>query len=190
MPPMPSIPYTEERYDDGGRVYLRQLTPRDINETYLSWFRDPDVTHFLDARNLTYDDVASYMVEGRESGLHVMYGIIAKDTDKHIGNVKIGPINWKHGTAGLVTFIGEKNYWGKGIAREAIKIGIRLAFDLHGLRKLSDGVAEGNIGSEKAYCAAGFIVEGRMTGHHLINGEARDRIVISCFNPKYFPDMS
>lgn len=174
------------KHHDGGRVYLRKLVPEDITETYLSWFRDPVVTEYLDARNLTYDDVVTYMVEGHESGLHAMYGIFLFDDDRHIGNVKVGPIAWKHGTSGLVTFIGDRSCWGKGIAREAIRIGTRLAFDLYDLRKLSDGVADGNFGSLKAYQAAGWVIEGRMKGHHIINGDARDRIVISCFNPKYF----
>lgn len=184
---MPEIAYTDEVHDDGGRVYLRQLTPEDATEIYLSWFRDPVVTEYLEARNLTRKDVVDYMVGGRESGLHVMFGIIAKDSGRHIGNVKIGPINWKHGTGGLVTFIGEGDYWGRGIAREAIRIGIRLAFDVYGLRKLADGVLEGNEGSVKAYSAAGFVIEGRLKGQYLVDGEARDRIAISCFNPKFFP---
>lgn len=177
------------KQDDGGRVYLRQLCPEDVGETYLSWFRDPVVTEYLDARDLTRQDVINYMVSGHDSGLHIMYGIFAKDKDCHIGNIKVGPINWKHGTGGLVTFIGNRSYWGQGIAREAIRIGNRLAFNLHGLRKLSDGVADGNVGSLKAYTAAGWTVEARMKGHHVINGEPRDRIVISCFNPKFFPDQ-
>lgn len=174
------------KHDDGGRIYLRKLVPEDIGETYLGWFRDSVVTEYLDARNLTREDVVSYMLEGHATGLHAMYGIFLVGEDRHIGNVKVGPISWKHGTGGLVTFIGDRSCWGKGIAREAIRIGTRLAFDLHGLRKLHDGVADGNIGSLKAYQAAGWIVEARMRGQHLVNGIARDRIVISCFNPKYF----
>mgnify|MGYP003576768550 CR=1 FL=1 len=122
------------KHHNDGRVYLRKLVPEDINDIYLSWFQDPVVTEYLDARNLTYDEVISYMVEGHESGLHAMYGIFLFENDRHIGNVKVGPIAWKHGTGGLVTFIGDRSCWGKGIAREAIRIGTSLAFNLHGLR--------------------------------------------------------
>ncbi|EBA13978.1 GNAT family N-acetyltransferase [Roseobacter sp. CCS2] len=184
---MQEIPYTNDVHDDGGQVTVRQLTPDDVTDTYLSWFSDPVVTEYLEARNLSRKDVVDYMVGGRESGLHVMHGIFAKDSDRHIGNVKIGPISWKHGTAGLVTFIGDRAYWGKGIGREAVRIGVQLAFENYGLRKLSDGVIEGNVGSLKAYCAAGFVVEATMRGQYLLNGQSRDRIVISCFNPKFFP---
>lgn len=177
-------------YHDDGRVYLRKLTPEDVTDRYLSWFRDPIVTEYLDARNLSRDDVVSYMVDGHASGLHIMYGIFDCETRTHIGNVKIGPIVWRHETGGVVTFIGERTYWGKGYAREAIKIGTRLAFEQLNLRKLTDGVAEGNTGSVKAYTAAGWVVEAQLKGHHLIDGDPRDRIVISCFNPKFFPDTA
>ncbi|HRC59447.1 MAG TPA: GNAT family protein [Candidatus Propionivibrio aalborgensis] len=175
------------QHGDGGRIYLRKLVPDDVGEAYLGWFRDPIVTEYLDSRNLSREDVVSYMTEGHASGLHAMYGIFVAGTDQHIGNVKVGPIAWKHGTGGLVTFIGERDFWGKGIAREAVRIGTRLAFDIHGLRKLHDGVADGNIGSLKAYQAAGWIVEARMRGQHIVNDNVRDRIVISAFNPRYFP---
>ena len=34
-------------------VFLRPLTPEDIGETYLGWFRDPQVTRFLEAREIS-----------------------------------------------------------------------------------------------------------------------------------------
>jgi len=185
---MPKIAFDSETYDDKGQIYLRQLTRDDVTDTYLSWFRDAKVTEYLEARDLSRAEVIDYIIGGRESGLHVMFGIIAKNSDRHIGNVKIGPINWRHGTSGLVTFIGERDYWARGIAREAVRIGIRLAFEVYGLRKLSDGVIEGNEGSVRAYCAAGFELEGRLKGHYLLDGEERDRIIISCFNPEFFSE--
>jgi RimJ/RimL family protein N-acetyltransferase len=66
-------------------------------------------------------------------------------------------------------------------------MGGEVAFREYGFRKLSGGIADGNVGSLKAYTRAGWVVEGRLKGHHLINGEPRDRILVSCFNPAFFP---
>ena len=44
-----------------------------------------------------------------------------KTTDKHIGNIKLGPINWIHRYGDISLLIGDKDYWGKGIATEAIR---------------------------------------------------------------------
>lgn len=185
---MPAISASQEHFIADEHVFLRLLTAEDVTPDYLAWFRDPIVTEYLDAKNLTQEDVERYIEGGHASGLHAMYGIFDVQTQNHIGNIKIGPINWAHGTAGLVTVIGDRNYWGKGIARSAIKTAIPIAFEHLGLRKLSDGVADGNQGSLKAYTAAGFVHEATMKGHHLIDGRAKDRLVISCFNPKFFPD--
>jgi [ribosomal protein S5]-alanine N-acetyltransferase len=181
------ISQDERVFDDGGRIMLRPLREEDVDDTYLSWFQDTTVTEFLDAKRITRDDAVQYMRHGRETRLHFMYAVVAKDTGHHIGNVKIGPIQWSHLISDLVTVIGRREYWGKGYATEAIKLGNKIAFEVYGIRKLSGGIADGNVGSVKAYTSADWVIEGRLEGHHLINGEARDRIIVSCFNPKFFP---
>lgn len=175
--------YTQERF----RVYLRELKLTDVSDNYLSWFKDSSVTEFLYSRNLTRKDVENYIRQGKESESHYMYGIFDIDSHDHIGNIKIGPINWNDRVSDLVCVIGNRDYWGKGIAREAIKIGNRIAFEIYDMRKVSGGIASKNLGSIKAYTGANWIIEGTMKGHHLVNGEAQDRILVSCFNPKYFP---
>ncbi|MCB2076179.1 MAG: GNAT family N-acetyltransferase [Novosphingobium sp.] len=172
------------------RVSLRPLTEEDITDEYVSWFGDAIVTEYLDSRNLTVDDCREYLRNGRETRTHFMYAVIDNESGLHIGNVKIGPINWAHGTSDLVTVIGRREFWGKGLATEAIRAGIEIAFKDYGIRKLSGGIAEGNEGSVKAYTRAGWVIEARMKGHHLIDGEPRDRIVVSCFNPEFFPETA
>lgn len=174
-------------YDDGGRILLRPLREDDVTDEYLSWFQDAAVTEFLDAKRISREDAVRYMQTGRETRAYFMYAVIIKDGGVHIGNVKVGPIQWNHLVSDLVTLIGRREYWGKGFATEAIKLGNRVAFDVHGMRKVSGGIAEGNAGSLKAYTGAGWVIEGRLKGHHLIDGKPHDRILVSCFNPKFFP---
>jgi ribosomal-protein-alanine N-acetyltransferase len=173
-------------FDDGGRIFLRELQPEDVNAEYLSWFQDATVTKFLDAKGITREEAVEYMLRGRETREFFMYAILVKDTGLHIGNVKVGPIQWPHLISDLVTVIGRKEFWGTGIASEAIKLGNRVAFEFYGMRKLSGGIAEGNVASLKAYKNAGWVVEALLRGHHLIDGQSMDRIVVSCFNPKFF----
>jgi len=179
-----------KKYDDGGRVFLRRLTPDDVTDEYIEWFRDGVVTEFLDSRDLSKEDVISYMVDGANLRLHFMYGIFDKESCTHIGNVKVGPIDWNHLVSDLVCVIGDKKFWGKGLAKEAILLGNRVAFNVHGMRKVSGGIASGNVGSIKAYTGADWVVEATMKGHHLIDGEPQDRVVVSCFNPAFFPKES
>lgn len=171
------------------RIYLRPLKLTDVTERYLDWLRDQEVKAFLevDGNELKLDDIRSYILAGPASGDYYMYAICLKENDLHIGNVKVGPINQKHLIADLPVVIGDKEFWGKGLAVEAISLGNQIAFAEHGIRKLHGQIYRSNIGSIKAYCRAGWIIEGLIRGRYLVNGEAMDQVMVSCNNPDYFP---
>lgn len=171
------------------RIYLRPLRVEDVSERYLSWLRDQDVKAFLevDGNELSLDDIRSYILEGPASGAYFMYAICLKANDLHIGNVKVGPINKKHLIADLPVVIGDKDYWGKGIAVEAIALGNQIAFAEHGIRKLHGQIYRSNIGSIKAYCRAGWIIEGLIRGRYLVDGKPMDQVMVSCNNPEFLP---
>ncbi len=170
----------------GERIFLRELQHRDVTERYLSWFKDDIVTQFLEAKNLTYDDVVNYMDHGRETKTYFMYAICMRDDDLHIGNLKVGTINRKHMISDLVVMIGDRDYWGKGLATEAILLGNKLAFEIYDIRKLTGGMYSNNIASIKCYKKAGWVEEARLRGHYILNNKVVDRVCISCFNPRYF----
>lgn len=172
-----------------GHIYLRDLTEEDINDNYLNGFKNETILSFLevDGENLKAKDVIDYIEKGIESKAYYMYAVCLKENDQHIGNVKVGPINYKHMLSDLVTVIWDENFWGKGLATEAIKLGNKIAFEKHNIRKLTGGVYSDNIGSIKAYTKAGWIKEGILFNHYVINNKFQDRVLISCFNPTYFP---
>src|SRR5690606_4896108 len=108
--------------------------------------------------------------------------------DLLIGTVKIGPVNKKQKTSDLVTLIGNRNYLGKGLAPEIIKLGNKIAFEKHDIRKLYGGMYMSNIPSIKGYTRAGWIVEGRLKGFYWNEGKNEDRLLVTCLNPKYFTE--
>ena len=168
------------------RIFVRPLVETDVDENYLSWFRDTDVTAFLEARNLSREDVLRYIERGRQSGEYFMFAICDLSTGRHIGNLKLGPIDAKHRISDLVTVIGDKEFWGKGLATEAIRVGNQIAFEQYDIRKLTGGMYADNVGSLKCYTRAGWVEEARLVGQYILGGKVMDRIVVSCFNPKYF----
>src|SRR5690606_15462529 len=98
-----------------------------------------------------------------------------RHADEHIGNLKIGNISHRDRISDLVTVIGNKKFWGKGIATEAIQLGNQIAFNALDIRKLSGGMYSGNIGSIKCYTNAGWKIEAILKGHHLKDGKVFDR---------------
>ena len=167
------------------RIHLRELRHEDVTERYLSWFRDADVTRFLEVRDLKYEEVVEYMDYGRKTGTYFMYAICVSENDLHIGNLKVGPLSKKHGVSDMITVIGDKAFWGQGLATEAIKLGVTVAFDVHRMRKLSASMYSNNTGSLKAYLNAGWVEEARLKSHGIIEGKLVDGVYVACFNPEF-----
>ena len=88
------------------------------------------------------------------------FAICLNDGDFHIGNIKICPINYRHRSADISYFIGEKQFWGKGYATEAISLAVRFAFDTLDLYKLNAGTYAANKGSQAVLEKNGFVREG------------------------------
>lgn len=173
---------TEKHSLDGSPVYLREFTDDDVTDRYLAWFNDPSFTHFLETKSLTRQAALDHLHSGQISKSYIMYAIILKDTDQHVGNIKLGPIDQVNGLSDLSTIIGEKDCWGKGMGRAAIKIANHLAFSRHGIRKLSAKIRGDNYGSIKAYTGAGWVIEGRLVDHIIADGRPQDAVLVSCFN--------
>jgi len=100
---------------------------------------------------------------------------------RHIGNLKIGPIDRNHGTADLGILIGEKDCWGRGLATEAIALATEYAFSELRLRKITAGSYSNNPGSVKAFVKAGWEVEGSMRMQYIASGKLVDKILLAAF---------
>lgn len=165
----------------GPRLSFRRLAHADIDDRYLGWFADPAVTEYLEARNITRDDAIAHMDRGAASGSYYVCAVCDRATGLHIGNSKLGPIDWSHGVSDVITVIGDRNYWGRGIGTETVAIASRLLLQGLGLRKLHAAMYAGNVGSTKAYVNAGWFVESTLKDQLLHNGVPMDLILVSCF---------
>ena len=168
---------------EGTKTYLRPLEMDDVSKSYVGWLNDPEVNGFLESRFLkqTKTTVKKYVSAIKKDKNYLFLAIVIKDGGKHIGNIKLGPINKVHGFAEIGILIGDKSSWGKGYATEAIKLLVNHAFKNLGLRKLTAGCYETNVGSIKAFQKAGFLEEGRFKKHYAYNGKYLDRICLALF---------
>lgn len=142
----------------GENIKLKSLNEDDVGHNYLEWMNDPEVTRFLEARESLYtmDDLKSYVIDIKKSKNDFLFGIYEKNKDVHIGNVKIGRINWKQRFGDIGIVIGVKKYWGKGIGTEVVKEATKYAFNELNLKKLIAGVHAINVGSEKIFIKNGY----------------------------------
>lgn len=171
----------------GSRIYLREVRLTDVNESYYKWMNDPEVTQYLESRFYpqSMESISEFVKNQTGDQNNVFLAIILKEGDFHIGNIKIGPINWIHRFAEVGILIGDKTSWGKGYGTEAIGLVVKYAFNILNLHKLTAGCYNSNQGSLKAFQKNGFEVEGVRKKHSFHNGEYIDAILLGLLNPNW-----
>lgn len=173
-------------------LLLRPLQATDLDEHFLSWFQDEELMRFYtnSRQQHTRESLWHNISQGAAAGTSYTFAIVERASAACIGTIKVGPINHDHRIADLVVLIGDRRFHGRGLAVEAIRLGNALAFQEFDIRKLFGGMFETNQSSYKAYTRAGWVEEGRLKGHYLVDNQPVDRILVACFNPAYFPAAS
>ena len=152
-------------------IILRKLSLRkDISLKYQSWMNDSEVHKFTEQKYMKHslNNIRKFVREKNNSKNEFLYGIFLKKDSSmtHIGNIKIGPINFIHRNAELSYFIGEKKLWGKGYTSLAIIEAAKIAKKM-GIKKLKAGCYEKNIGSKKVLEKNKFKLEGKLESEYI-----------------------
>lgn len=165
--------------DDAIELFL--LEPRHASDAYVRWLNDPEVNRYLESRFATQDlpSVAAFIAGALKSDRSLFLGIRSIALARHVGNIKLGPIDRHHGLGEIGIMIGDRDAWGRGTASRAIARLAEIARVELGLRKLTAGCYGSNVGSEKAFLKAGFHVEGRRPSHFLLDGRPEDLILMA-----------
>lgn len=171
----------------GNHIFLRRLAPRDAGPAYLRWLRDPAVNAFLEVRFDPPGSVGELRALIRKTNHDprtLLLGIFERRGGRHIGNIKLGPINRRHRTAEIGFLIGEKKEWGKGFASSSIRLVCDHAFQKLGLIKITAGCYLNNRGSQRALRHAGFCREGRLIRQWQCGRNRVDGLIFGKLNPK------
>lgn len=138
----------------GTRCTLRPPTTDDIPR-YLAWFSDMEVTRYLGRRAVpSLQEEEEWFKRTAEDKNSVVW--IIEDEGKAVGGIGIHAIDWlnAHAITGIV--IGEKEYWRRGIATEAMALRTRYAFHELNLHKLKSRAFMENEASQRALQKAGY----------------------------------
>ena len=169
------------------KIYLRPLTRKDINQKYLSWLNDPDVTRYIESGIFptTKKALKDFYERVNKSKTDVIFAIATKKDNIHIGNIKLGNINWIHRYADLGIMIGEKKYWGKGYGQEACRLLLKYAFEVLNLNKVILGVYATHKQAIRIYQKVGFKIEGRVKKLLNFKGKYTDKIVMGILKQEF-----
>ncbi|MDW5443927.1 GNAT family N-acetyltransferase [Polaromonas sp. SM01] len=159
------------------------LTPEHVTDSYVSWLNTPEINQYLESRFTphTVESTRAFVASVLASSGNLFLGITSHQLRRHVGNIKLGPIDPHHETGDIGILIGDKTAWGKGIATAAIEAVSAIAATHLKLRKLTAGCYASNVGSRKAFEKAGFLVEGVRPAQFLLDGKAEDLVLMGRF---------
>ncbi len=170
---------------ESDRLVHKPLSLDYLTMQYVDWMNDPEVNRYLETGGgYTLEMLREYLSAVERNEI-LFWAIHLKDNGKHIGNIKIDPVNLRHGFAEYGIMMGERQEWGKGYAREATERIIEYCFKDINLRKITLGVVEDNVGAYSLYKKLGFKTEGVYEKHGLYNGKYCNIIRMALFNPSF-----
>jgi [ribosomal protein S5]-alanine N-acetyltransferase len=169
------------------RVSLQPLERSHLTAEYLSWLNDPEVTRYMETGTfpITVDDLERFFQSVTGSREQVAFAIVHKESGKHIGNVKLGPIQWVHRGATLGIMIGDKKFWGQGFGEDATRLAVEYGFYRLNLRRIDLGVFADHEVAVHCYEKVGFKIEGRFREELFQGGEYKDRLWMGLLRSEY-----
>ncbi|MEU5026775.1 GNAT family N-acetyltransferase [Streptomyces milbemycinicus] len=147
----------------GELVRLRPMEPEDA-EALWRWNHDPEVMRWMsDGYAQPLSHVRKRLEERpRNAYGEVLYGVEVLADTKLIGLVRLRDAEPETGRAELDIYIGEKEYWGRGYATDAMRTMCRYGFDKMRLHKITLTVVTENLAAHRVYQKIGFVDEGRL----------------------------
>ncbi len=145
---------------------------------YAKWNNDPEVRKYM--RNTfptSIDDTKNWFKprEHHEMRDWVVFDIWHKQDKKLIGSGGLNRIDYTNRNANIFVKVGEKDYWGKGVATETARLLFDYAFKELNLHKVYARYHAPNIGSQiVADKKLGLIKEGVHREEVYIDGKYHD----------------
>jgi|ERR1041385_3378848 RimJ/RimL family protein N-acetyltransferase len=175
---------------DGEKIYLQEFAPENLADgRYHAWLRDLDVVRGIYRLEylmpIQYSEIEEYANNLMQSETDCFFAIYAKATDDFIGTLRIGHIDWRVGRGDIGILIGDKNYWGRGIATDAVNVACRYAFKELSLRRLTGGTISTNEAMCRCFERAGFKQEGRLREHLLVGGVLVDHVLFGLLKDEF-----
>lgn len=173
-------------YLAGKMIKLVKFTDRFVTPKYIEWLNDQEVNKFLFTGRIP---ISKEEITNRNDYCNIMFAIMtnllpddvgclfpSETYSAYIGTISLNSIEWINRKGEIGYMIGEKKYWGCGIATEAVELISNYALQRLNLHKVEAGVVEGNIGSVRVLEKNGFKQYGVIPQDYWHDGEFRDAL--------------
>lgn len=135
-------------------ITIRPLTLNDAR-TSVKWRNNPEIWKWTlnsPNRKILLKDELMWVKKVIAEKDSKRFAILANE--RYIGNIQLTNIKYSESYFGI--FIGDTDYWGKGIGFTATKLIIQYGFEKLGLKKIKLRVRQGNTRAIHIYSKLGF----------------------------------
>ena len=141
---------------------LKKLKYTDLSPNWIKWLNDKTVSQYSEKRfkRHTIKSQKNFLKNKLKSKDCLLFGIFL--SNKHLGNIELSNISKEHKNCEIRYFIGNKDYWNKGIGAASINKVAKTAFNILKLQKIYAFTYANNLPSQKVLKKNGFQVESKM----------------------------
>lgn len=169
------------------RLLLREVTKEDA-DSLMAYLSDEEVTRHMGlapfvATEDALDEIGWYQ-SIFENGTGMRWGITLKDEDRVIGSCGFLNRSQKHHRA-EIGFELSREYWGKGIAGEALRAVIGYGFSELNLNRIEALIEPANSPSQKLIERCGFLKEGLLRDYEYTLGKFDDLYMYSLLEREF-----
>ncbi|AVR00352.1 hypothetical protein OBCHQ24_15525 [Oceanobacillus iheyensis] len=163
----------------GELVNIRALDRTD-SKTILDWVNNPELKYLTGTvYPISEIEHEKWFENKLMEKVNKAFGIEDKNTRDLIGVIGFTNTDLINRSTELYVYIGDNNYWGKGLGTDAVKSIVKFTFDELNLHRISLVVFSYNTRAIKAYEKVGFIKEGIMRDGVYKAGKYHDKVIMA-----------
>ena len=157
-----------------------------VTTKYLSWLHDYKINKYLvkAGHKTSLSEAKEYCEYLIQSPQDIFLAIVINENNLHVGNVRLGPIDFDSKLCKFSMMIGDSNFHGKGLGTSIVQLCIDFAFKDLNMNKFYLDVVSENEPAVRVYQKCGMIEEGFLKNHLILGETAYNLKIFSCFNKK------
>jgi len=170
----------------GDTVVLTALDPSNA-ETVRAWVNDPEVNRYMLSGHvpLTPGQELAFYEDAESSDSLCVFEIHLAQDMRLIGHVGFDGVDLRHRHGELGIMIGDRDYQGRGLGRDALATALRFGFDTLGLHRVSIKARHDNERGLRLYRSLGFTEVGIERDVDYAEGHYHDVVCFDMLEPEY-----
>ena len=173
------------------RLVLRKSTFEDCNQ-FAVWEQMDSVTEFFTiSKGRDYEEIVTEFIHRESEDDKLQLTVCLKDDERPIGRIYISNIDNHYDSLDITRiYIADKENRGQGLGEEALRLVLKVAFEVMGMERVTLDHFTDNIIASKLYLKLGFKYEGIMRHGGKKNGKYIDLHLMSMLRNEYFENRN